>query len=512
MTASPGPGRPAAPSAEKSTARPATGDEPLIFELSKPGHVGYRLDPLDVPAEPLDQLLPARHLRRSTPGFPEVTEPVVVRHFTRISTLNHHIDRDVFPLGSCTMKYNPRVNEAVAALPGFAGLHPLTPEVAAQGALRLMHDLSAHLIEITGMDRMSLQPAAGAQGEFTGLLMARAYFRSRGEERTRVIFPDSAHGTNPASAAMAGFESVEIRSNARGLVDVAALRRELDERTAVFMVTNPNTLGLFEEEIQEIQARVHEVGGLLYLDGANMNALAGVARPGDMGFDICHLNLHKTFSTPHGGGGPGSGPVGIKLALEPFMPRPTIVEKNGQLAFDWDRPQSVGKVHSFYGNFGMHVRAMAYILALGPDGIRECTENAVLNANYLKARLKDHYDDPYPGRTLHEFVLSGNRQKANGVRTTDLAKRLLDYGFYAPTVYFPLIVPEALMIEPTESETQRSLDRFADAMIAIAGEAAADPALVKEAPHTTPVGRLDEARAARDLRLRFAPEPGRPGR
>jgi len=494
--------------AEIPGAVPEHGPEPLIFELSEKGHVGYRIEPLDVPAEPLEKLIPERFLRRSPLGFPEVTEPMVVRHFTRISVLNHHIDRDVFPLGSCTMKYNPRVNETAAGLPGFAGLHPLTPEAAAQGGLRLMSELSAHLAEITGMDRVSLQPAAGAQGEFTGLLMARAYFKAKGEQRTRVIFPDSAHGTNPASAAIAGFEPVEIPSNKRGLTDVAALKRELDERTAVFMVTNPNTLGLFEEEIQEIQALVHQAGALLYLDGANMNALAGVARPGDMGFDICHLNLHKTFSTPHGGGGPGSGPVGFKLPLEPYMPRPVIGERDGRYFLDWDRPHSVGKVHSFYGNFGMHVRALAYILALGPDGIRECTENAVLNANYLKARLRDHYDDPYPGRSMHEFVLSGNRQKALGVRTTDIAKRLLDYGFYAPTVYFPLIVPEALMIEPTESETKRSLDRFADAMIAIAGEAESNPELVREAPHTTPVGRLDEARAARDLRLGYTPPAG----
>jgi glycine dehydrogenase subunit 2 len=309
---------------------------------------------------------------------------------------------------------------------------------------------------------------------------------------------------------MAGFEPVEIPSNARGLVDLEALGRELDQRTAVFMVTNPNTLGLFEEEIKEIARRVHAAGALLYLDGANMNALAGVARPGDMGFDICHLNLHKTFSTPHGGGGPGSGPVGVKAPLEPFLPRPTIEERDGRVFLEWSRPQSVGKVHSFYGNFGMHVRALAYILALGPDGIRECTENAVLNANYLKARLRDHYDLPYPGSSLHEVVLSGNRQKALGVRTTDIAKRLLDHGFYAPTVYFPLIVPEALMIEPTESETKESLDRFADAMIAIAREAESDPARVREAPHSTPVRRLDEARAARDLRLRWEPPAAHP--
>ncbi len=490
---------------EPSPGRIETGAEPLIFDRSVAGHVGYRLEPLDVPDIPIEDLVPAQYLRRREARFPEVTEPTVVRHFTRLSVLNHHIDRDVFPLGSCTMKYNPKANETAAALPGFAALHPLAPESAVQGALELMAQLASHLAEITGMDGVSLQPAAGAQGEFTGLLIARAYFRDRGEERTRVIFPDSAHGTNPASAAMAGFEPVEIASNARGLVDLDVLTRELDQRAAVFMVTNPNTLGLFEEEIGAIAARVHEAGALLYLDGANMNALAGVARPGDMGFDICHLNLHKTFSTPHGGGGPGAGPVGVKAMLEPYLPRPTVEQSGGRIVLDWDRPRSVGKVHSFFGNFGMHVRALAYILALGPDGIRECTENAVLNANYLKSLLVGEYDLPYPGASLHEFVLSGERQKALGVRTTDIAKRLLDHGFYAPTVYFPLIVPEALMIEPTESETKESLDRFAGALNDIAREAREHPEIVRDAPHSTPVRRLDEARAARELKLRWEP-------
>jgi len=480
--------------------------EPLIFELSVPGHVGYRLEPLDVPDVPIEELVPKEFQRRSEPRLPEVTEPQVVRHFTRISVLNHHIDRDVFPLGSCTMKYNPKVNEAVAGLGGFANLHPLTPEQGAQGALALMADLARHLAVITGMDRVTLQPAAGAQGEFTGLLIARAYFHERGEnERNRVIFPDSAHGTNPASAAMCGFEPVEIKSNARGVVDVEALSQALDGRAAVFMVTNPNTLGLFEEDILAIAARVHEAGALLYLDGANLNALAGVTRPGDMGFDICHLNLHKTFSTPHGGGGPGSGPVGVKARLEPYLPRPTIEERGGRYILDWNRPRSVGKVHSFYGNFGMHVRALAYILALGPDGLREATENAVLNANYLKSLLVGDFDLPYDGPSLHEFVLSGDRQKEHGVRTADMAKRLLDHGFYAPTVYFPLIVHEALMIEPTESETKESLDRFAAALIDIAREARENPAVLHEAPHSTPVRRLDEARAARELKLRWQP-------
>jgi glycine dehydrogenase subunit 2 len=480
--------------------------EPIIFELSVPGHVGYQLEPLDVPDIPVEELLPHDLRRRTEPRLPEVTEPQVVRHFTRISVLNHHIDRDVFPLGSCTMKYNPKVNETVAGLPGFANLHPLAPEQATQGALAQMADLARYLAVITGMDRVTLQPAAGAQGEFTGLLIARAFFRDRGEsERMRVIFPDSAHGTNPASAAMCGFEPVEIKSDARGLVDLEALSRALDSRAAVFMVTNPNTLGLFEEDILAIATRVHEAGALLYLDGANLNALAGVARPGEMGFDICHLNLHKTFSTPHGGGGPGSGPVGVKARLEPYLPRPTIEERGGRYVLEWDRPRSVGKVHSFYGNFGMHVRALAYILALGPNGIREATENAVLNANYLKSLLVGEFDLPYAGPSLHEFVLSGDRQKAHGVRTADMAKRLLDHGFYAPTVYFPLIVHEALMIEPTESETKESLDRFAAALVDIAREARETPEVLHEAPHSTPVRRLDEARAARELKLRWRP-------
>ena len=480
--------------------------ERSIFERSEPGHVGYRFEPLDVPEQALDQILPAAQLRKQVPRFPEVTEATVVRHFTRLSVLNHHIDRDVYPLGSCTMKYNPKVNELAAGMPGFAAMHPLAPPRAAQGCLEVMDLLRRCLIEITGLDGITLQPAAGAQGEFTAMLMARAYFADRREDRRRVIFPDSAHGTNPASVSLAGFEPVEIKSNERVLVDREALGRELDDRTAAFMLTNPNTLGLFEEEIVDIAAMVHEAGGLLYLDGANMNAMVGVTRPGDMGFDMCHLNLHKTFSTPHGGGGPGAGPVGFRDFLEPYQPRPTIERRDGgSFDLDWQRPKSVGKVHSFLGNFGMHVRALAYILALGPDGLRENTENAVLNANYLKALLREHFDLPYESASLHEFVLSGNRQKKRGVRTTDIGKRLLDYGFYSPTVYFPLIVEEAIMVEPTESEARSSLDRFALAMIAIAKEVESDPDLVRDAPHTTPVARLDEARAAKELKLRWHP-------
>ncbi len=484
--------------------------EPLIFERSEPGYVGYRFEPLDVDPAPLDTLIPAEYLRSTPPAFPEVTEPTVVRHYTRLSVLNHHIDRDVFPLGSCTMKYNPKANEAVAELAGFAHLHPLTPVSAAQGALAVLHELAQCLAQITGLDHVTLQPAAGAQGELTAMLMARAYFRDRGEDRQRVIFPDSAHGTNPASVALAGFEPVEISSNERGTVDLVALSAELDERTAAFMLTNPNTLGIFEKDIVEIAERVHAAGALLYLDGANMNAMCGVTRPGDMGFDMCHLNLHKTFSTPHGGGGPGAGPVGVRDFLEPYLPRPVVRAQSGGFELDWQRPKSVGKVHAFYGNFGMHVRALAYIWALGPEGLRENTENAVLNANYLKARLAGDYDVPYPSPSLHEFVLSGVRQKRRGVRTTDIAKRLLDFGFYAPTVYFPLIVDEAIMVEPTESETLRSLDRFADAMREIAREAREAPDTVRAAPHTTPLARLDEARAARALKLSYAAEENPP--
>jgi len=492
---------------------PLKGDTtPTIFEKSEPGRRGTRMTRTDTDLRPLEDLIPARHLRTSPARLPEVPENEVVRHYTELSLKNHHVDRALYPLGSCTMKYNPKVNEATCRLPGFAGLHPFTPQASAQGALRLMYELAEMLEEIAGMDEVTLQPAAGAQGEMTGVLLMRAYHEARGEGETRrrVLFPDSAHGTNPATAAMAGFDAEEIPSDASGRVDLEALKENLDETVAGLMLTNPNTLGRFESDIQEISRLVHEAGGLMYMDGANLNALMGVTRPGDMGYDIVHFNLHKTFSTPHGGGGPGAGPVGVKAHLAPYLPVPKVIRReDGSYGLDWDRPESFGKLHGFYGNFGVMVRAYTYIRMLGRSGIRETAEAAVLNNAYLTALLQDDFDLPY-GRGMHESVFSGTTlKKRTGIKTMDVAKRLLDYGFHAPTVYFPLIVPEALMTEPTETETKQELERYASALKAIAGEADADPELVASAPHTTPVGRLDEGRAARQLDLKWSfPEDG----
>ena len=485
---------------------------PTIFERSRPGRSGTAVTPPDVPTRPLAELIPARHLRTSPPRLPEVPEHEAVRHYTEISLKNHHVDRALYPLGSCTMKYNPKVNEQMARLEGFAGLHPFTPIEAAQGALALMHELGDLLREIAGMDAVSLQPAAGAQGELTGVLLMRAYHRERGEEaRRRVLIPDSAHGTNPATVALAGFEVVELRSNEAGRLSVRALRDALDERVAGLMLTNPNTLGVFESAILEISELVHEAGGLMYMDGANLNALTGVARPGDMGYDIVHFNLHKTFSTPHGGGGPGAGPVAVKEHLEPFLPMPTVATEGDGFVLDWDRPRSIGRVHGFYGNFGVLVRAFTYIRMLGRAGVREMAEAAVLNNAYLSARLVDRFPLPY-GRGMHESVFSGAElKKRTGVKTLDVAKRLLDYGFHAPTVYFPLIVPEALMTEPTETETREELDRYVEALRAIADEAENDPELVVNAPHQTPVRRLDEGRAGRELDVRWSFPEDLPG-
>ena len=478
-------------------------DMPLIFERSKPGRVAYSLPEPDVPEASVTACIPAHLLRRVPAELPEVSEPDLIRHYTELSRRNHGIDNGFYPLGSCTMKYNPKVNEDVARLPGFAHVHPLQPEEMVQGALELMWHLQEYLAEITGMDAVTLQPAAGAHGEWTGLMMIRAYHEARGEKRTKVIVPDSAHGTNPASATVAGMQTVTIPSDARGLVDLEALKRAVDENTAALMLTNPNTLGLFEEDILEIAKIVHDVGGLLYYDGANANAILGIARPGDMGFDVVHLNLHKTFTTPHGGGGPGAGPVGVKKDLIPFLPVPVVVKEGDRYRLDYDRPQSIGRVKGFYGNFGMLVRAYAYIRTMGPDGLRQVSECAVLNANYLMRRLAPYFDLPYDRHCKHEFVLSGRRQKKLGVRTLDMAKRLLDFGFHPPTIYFPLIVDECLMIEPTETEAKETLDAFADAMIQIAKEAEENPDLVLNAPHTTVVKRLDEVTAARKPILRW---------
>ncbi|MCI0329711.1 MAG: aminomethyl-transferring glycine dehydrogenase subunit GcvPB [candidate division Zixibacteria bacterium] len=478
--------------------------EPTIFELSSPGRKGVPLPQTDVP-EP--EALSQEFRRRSELAWPEAAEIDVMRHFVRLSVLNHHIEKGIYPLGSCTMKYNPKVNEQAARLPGFAELHPETAEADAQGALKLMYELAGFLAEIGGVGAVTLQPSAGAQGELAGLLLMKAHHSERKDKkRNQIIIPDSAHGTNPASVATAGWETVQIASGADGRVSLKKLQEALTGRTAGMMLTNPNTLGLFEKDILEICRLVHEAGGLMYMDGANLNALMGIVKPGDLGFDIVHFNLHKTFSTPHGGGGPGAGAVGVKKFLEPYLPNPRVerIEKKGK---DWYRftenKKSIGKVHSAFGNFGVLVRAYTYIRTLGTEGLSEVSENAILNANYLLARVKDSYEVPYPGFCQHEFVLSGNRQKAQGVRTMDIAKRLLDFGVHAPTAYFPLIVPEALMIEPTETESRESLDYLADAFIQIAREVETDPEKVKKAPHTTPVGRLDEAKAARDLDIAF---------
>jgi glycine dehydrogenase subunit 2 len=475
--------------------------EPTIFELARHGRRGFRIPEEATLGRHAHGIAP-RFLRHEAPDLPDNAELTVLRHFTRMSTLNHHIERDMYPLGSCTMKYNPKMCEASADLSGFRGLHPMAPEEWTQGAIELLVNLQEGLAAVTGMHAMSLQPAAGAHGELTCLLMARKYFLDRGEKRTKVVVPDSAHGTNPASASFAGFETVEVRSNERGEVSVSALRDAVDENTAVVMLTLPNTLGLFESRIGEIAAFVHEAGALLYMDGANFNAIVGIVRPGDVPFDLLHLNLHKTFATPHGGGGPGAGPIGASEALAPYLPSPMPTRRpDGTFAWDHARERSVGRVHSYYGNFGILVRAYTYLLYHGCEGLKDLSECAVLSANYLMSRLRDAYDLPYDRPCMHEFVLSGNRQKANGVRTMDIAKRLLDFGFHPPTVYFPLIVEEALMIEPTESENVETMDRFAEAMLTIAREAVESPETVKTAPHTTPVGRVDEAGAARNPNL-----------
>ncbi len=437
---------------------------------------------------------------------PELSEIEIIRHFTRLSTWNYAIDLGMYPLGSCTMKYNPRVNELVSRLEGIAEAHPYQPEHLSQGVLQIIRTLQDCLIEITGMDTITLQPAAGAHGEFTGILLTRAYHQSKGNARKTVLVPDSAHGTNPATAAVVGYQVQNIKSNSLGMVDVAALESLVTDDVAALMLTNPSTIGVFESEIHKIADILHAKGALLYMDGANMNALVGKVRPGDFGVDVMHLNLHKTFSTPHGGGGPGSGPVACKKILEPFLPTPVVVESaDGTLGFNYDRPQSVGRVRMFYGNFGMFVRALAYILANGPDGLRQTTEDAVLNANYIRKKLEDVYELPYKTPTLHEVVFSDRRQTVNGVKTGDIAKRLIDYGFHPYTTSFPLIVPGALMIEPTESESREELDLLVDAMRQIAREAEENPELILNAPHSTRISRLDETAAARKPVLRWKP-------
>ncbi|HEY7692944.1 MAG TPA: aminomethyl-transferring glycine dehydrogenase subunit GcvPB [Gaiellaceae bacterium] len=474
----------------------------LIYERSSPGRRASSLPRHDLLAVDV----PGELARERPPRLPEVAEPELVRHFTELSTRNFGIDTGFYPLGSCTMKHNPRVNERAVGIPGFRDLHPLQEEEGAQGALELMWRLQEILAEVSGLPGVSLQPAAGSQGELTGLMLFRAYFADRGEleQRREIVIPDTAHGTNPASVTMAGFELVGVQTDPRGNVDVDDLRGKVGAQTAGLMLTNPSTLGLFDENIEEIERIFHGAGALMYYDGANLNAVCGISRPGDMGFDVVHINLHKTFSQPHGGGGPGGGPIAVAAALEPFLPLPAVVRRDdGSFGLDFDRPKSIGKVRGFTGPFGVFVRSYAYIRAYGP-GLREMSEAAVLNANYLLARLRDGYDLPFDRLCMHEFVLSARTlKKEHGVSALDVAKRLMDYGFHPPTIYFPLVVPEALMIEPTETEPKERLDEFCEAMLAIVREAAEDPDVVHGAPHTRPVGRLDEVKAARRAVVRY---------
>lgn len=491
-------------------------NEALIFERSQHGRVGYRLPPLDVDERAIDEVIPKQFQRDDDlEGVPEVSEVDVIRHFIRMSTWNYSIDLGMYPLGSCTMKYNSRLNEKVARIAGLANLHPLSPEQDAQGALQVIYELQQHLAEITGLPGVSLQPAAGAHGEMTGVMMIRAFIDARdgagaSAQRRTMLIPDSAHGTNPASAHLSGFSVKTIRSTSEGLTDLDHLRELCaGGNVAGFMLTNPNTLGLFEKNIREICRVVHEAGGLVYMDGANMNALVGIARPGDMGVDVIHLNLHKTFSTPHGGGGPGCGPCCCTKELEPFLPVPRIVIDSSDkpsYKLDFDQPQSIGRVKAFFGNFGMMVRALAYIETHGFDGLREATEAAVLNARYIAHGLTSDYEKPFDAAPMHEVVFTDKRQSRKGVHTLDIAKRLIDYGFHPPTIYFPLIVQGAMLIEPTESVGHQELDQFIAAMRSIAREAAEDPELVLNAPHSTRIGRLDEAAAARKPVLRWKPK------
>ncbi|MFK5925807.1 MAG: aminomethyl-transferring glycine dehydrogenase subunit GcvPB [Desulfuromusa sp.] len=471
-------------------------EENLLFEQSQPGRIGYSIADLDVPAVAPDSGL----TRNEIAGFPELSEVDVVRHYTRLSTWNYGVDSGFYPLGSCTMKYNPKVNEVAARLPGFTDIHPQTPEALNQGALELMYNLQRDLGEISGFPAMTLQPAAGAQGEFTGMLMIHAWHEANGQKRHKVIIPDTAHGTNPASSTLAGYEVITVASD--GTLTKEAVAAVMDNDVAALMVTNPNTLGLFEADIREICDLVHERGGLVYSDGANLNAMMGISRPGDIGIDVMHFNLHKTFSTPHGGGGPGSGPVGVVEKLKPFLPVPVVIKAADGYKLDYDCPQSIGRLKSFYGHFGVLVRAYSYILSMGGEGLKRSTELAVLNANYIRARLEGEYVLPHQQRSLHEVVFSEDGLQ-NDCHTLDVAKRLIDYGYHPPTIYFPMVVHGALMIEPTETESKQTIDEFCDALLAIAEEAKTAPELLKQAPVRAKVKRLDEATAARKPKLRW---------
>ncbi|MBC8311112.1 MAG: aminomethyl-transferring glycine dehydrogenase subunit GcvPB [Candidatus Marinimicrobia bacterium] len=475
----------------------------IIFDKSVKGRMGVKLPASEVPSLELNKNISPSLLREIPAELPEITEPEVVRHFVNLSTKNHHVDKDFYPLGSCTMKYNPKINDVIASMPGFAGLHPDQPEESAQGALQLMFELEQMMKKVTGMSRVTLQPSAGSQGEFVGILMMKKYHEKNGEDRKYIIIPETAHGTNPASVILGGFKTRQVKSDGRGRVDIEDLKSKVDSEVAGMMLTQPNTLGLFEDNIEEISSVIHGVGGLMYMDGANLNALVGLARSADMGFDITHINLHKTFSTPHGGGGPGAGPIGVVEKLVPFLPVPMIDKVDDKYTLDFGNDDSIGRIHTFFGNFGILVRAYVYIRTLGDDGLKDMTKMAILNANYLKARLEDKYDVPFSEGTLHEFVASGIKQKERGIKVLDIAKSLLDYGYHAPTIYFPINIPEAMMMEPTESETKTTLDSFVDALLEIDEKINTDPDSLKEAPITTPVRRLDETKANREPNLRW---------
>jgi glycine cleavage system P protein (glycine dehydrogenase) subunit 2 len=475
-----------------------------IFDISKSGRVAYSLPKCDVPEIKLEDIISKEYLTNRELELPEVSEVDVIRHFVNLSNKNYGVDVGFYPLGSCTMKYNPKINENMARLDGFSNIHPYQPEETVQGALELMYDLDVMLSEILGMEKVSLQPAAGAHGELTGLMVIKAYHKNRGDlKRIKMIIPDSAHGTNPASAALNGFEVVEVKSDANGLVDIESLKEVLNDEIAGLMLTNPNTLGLFDTNIKLITDLVHEAGGLLYYDGANANAILGMARPGDMGFDVAHFNLHKTFATPHGGGGPGSGPIGVKKELIPFLPIPTVEKENDKYLLNYEKPLSIGRVKSFYGNFGVMVKTFSYILSMGAEGLKKASEIAVLNANYIMNKLKEYYNLPIDTVCKHEFVLGGLKDCPDDISTLDVAKRLIDLGYHPPTIYFPLIVHEAIMIEPTETESVETLDEFINAMIQIAKEAKENPEILKTAPHNAPVRRLDEVKAAKETILKW---------
>ena len=481
-------------------------DSRVIFEQSVKGRMGVSLPITDVPETEITDTISPELLRDSPANLPEVSEPQVVRHYVNLSVKNHHVDRDFYPLGSCTMKYNPKINDALASLQGFADIHPDQSPGKVQGALHIIYELEQMLLKITGMSEASLQLSAGSQGEFAGILIMKKYHKKNRENRKFIIFPETAHGTNPASISLGGFKPREVKSDKRGRVDINDLKSKLDKEVAGMMLTQPNTLGLFEDQIDEIAGAVHKIGGLMYMDGANLNAVVGLCIPADMGFDIIHINLHKTFSTPHGGGGPGSGPIAVVEKLAPFLPVPRLCKNKKDIYF-WksNYPDTIGRLHSYFGNFSILVRAYVYIRMLGDNGLKLMTKNAIINANYLKHRLKDVFDIPFAEGSLHEFVASGVKQKTKGVKVLDIAKALLDYGFHAPTIYFPNNVPEAMMIEPTESETKETLDRFVDVMLEINEKINTDPDSIRQAPINTPVTRLDETKANRELDLKWTP-------